>query len=318
MTSKPWPAYMVVKFLSVAVVAAQLFTCLPCLVFAICSQNVTDTLFNSTRPERTGIGGGAKSILQRNLQSHGVNYRRDRVVVRQSCHSKPTLPSHTQPQESKMPHSTWMWQVHRLNLHEITLLSDCSCRLTYLKKTFLFYFVLVVPCCSSPSQLDGIGNGVGQKRLISKEDSWCSCIYIYIRASNIYIYIIYIYIFSYISHHLCKRPVAESQGTCSVTAFAVQEPLSLRRKMLSLCLSNLQIQSICFLEDFWGPRAVTEHKLYCRILCKGKMADVSKQLVRTTTHTQLHYKYVGKPLQLLQLLLTQSTEQDIVPSSISC
>ena len=33
-----------------------------------------------------------------------------------------------------MPHSTWMWQVHRLNLHEITLLSDCSCRLTYLKR----------------------------------------------------------------------------------------------------------------------------------------------------------------------------------------
>ena len=287
LTSKPWPAYMVVKFLSVAVVAAQLFTWLPCLVFAICSQNVTDTLFNSTRPEKTGIGGGAKSILQRNLQSHGVNYRRDRVVVRQSCHSKPTLPSHTQPQNQRCLTAPecdrCIGWICMKSLYYLTV----SCRLTYLKKN-----VLVLLRLGGSLLFKSLSAGWHWKRSrakttdLQRRQLMFMYIYIYIHVQVIFTYI-------YISFHTYHTIFAKGQWLkvrerVPLLPLLFRSPSPCGEKMLSLCLSNLQIQSICFLEDFWGPRAVTEHKLYCRILCKGKMADVSKQLVRTTTHTQLH------------------------------
>ena len=174
------------------------------------------------------------------------------------------------------------------------------------KETFLFFFVLglgCVPCCSSPSWLGGVRKGIRKvSNDLQRRQMIFMYIYIYIYR---YVYIYkYTYMYIYICTYICKRPLAESQGTCSVTAFAVQEPPPPAEKnALSLSVQHTNTKYM-FLRRTLGAKGCNGTQPIAAYHAKAEWLNCRSSSVSITTNTRgqlksFTYLYNGTAFALL-------------------
>lgn len=140
----------------------------------------------------------------------------------------------------------------------------------------------------------------------------------------IYIYVQVIFIYIYISFHTYHTIFAKGQWLrvrerVPLLPLLFRSPSPCGEKCFLFVCPTYKYKVYVSWKTFGGQGPQRNTNYIAVYDAKAKwLTCQSSSLEQRHTHTQLHYKYVGKPLQLLQLLLTQSTEQDIVPSSISC